>query len=196
MATITLLRPLLPSVERNKKHQDYSMYQRILNGERSAHTEFYNQYAGKMFTLALRYVSSRMDAQEIVNTSFVKAIKSIKYYNNSGSLEGWLRTIVKRTAIDHCRKYIYKKPSKVELMEYDAKVYNKGIDQLDAEDFLQLIQLVPNASRVVFNLFAIEGYSHKEISKELDISIGTSKWHVSNARKILSNAIKSQGYGQ
>lgn len=195
MVASTVLRHLLPLVNRSKIHLSPPMHERLLKGERSAHTDFYNQYAGKMFTLALRYVSSRMDAQEIVNTAFVTAIKSIKSYSGSGSLEGWLRTIVKRTAIDHCRKYVYKKPTSMELMEYDAKVYNQALDQLDAQDFLKVIQLVPNASRVVFNLFAIEGYSHKEIGKELNISEGTSKWHVSNARKILSNELKSQGYG-
>jgi len=196
MVTISILKPLLPSIVKGKTKQQPTMHQRLLGGDRSACTEFYNLYAAKMFTLALRYVSSKMDAQEVVNSAFVTAIKSIKSYKASGSLEGWLRTIVKRTAIDHCRKYIYKQPSKMELMEYDAKVYNTAIDQLNAEDFLKIIQKVPDASRVVFNLFAIEGYSHKEISKELNISTGTSKWHLSNARKILSNEIKSQAYGQ
>lgn len=195
MVASTLLKQLLPLANRNILMPSPTLLDRLLRNERSAQTDFYNQYAGKMFSLTLRYVSSRQDAQEIVNTSFLTAIRSIESYKAIGSLEGWLRTIVKRAAIDHCRKYIYKIPSKSEILEHDSKVYNNALDELNAQDFLSVIQKVPNASRVVFNMFAIEGYSHKEIAKELNISEGTSKWHVSKARKVLIEQLKSQGYG-
>ncbi len=195
MVASTFLKQLLPLANRNPVMTSPTLLDRLLSNERSAQSEFYHKYAGKMFSLTLRYVSSRQDAQEIVNTSFLTAIRSIKSYKGSGSLEGWLRTIVKRTAIDHCRKYIFKIPAKSEILEHDSKVYNKALDELDAQDFLNVIKKVPDASRVVFNMFAIEGYSHKEVARELKISEGTSKWHVSNARKVLMDQLKNQGYG-
>ena len=79
-----------------------------------------------------------------------------------------------------------------EIMDFNSKTYNDALNKLNAEDFLKIIALVPKGSRTVFNLFAIEGYSHKEIGVELSISEGTSKWHLSNARKKLMEIINSQ----
>ena len=92
-------------------------------------------------------------------------------------------------------KNIKKNIETVEILDFDAKVYNAAIANLEAKDFLKLVDQLPKASRLVFNLFAIEGYSHKEICQELGISEGTSKWHLSNARKKLVHIMKSENYG-
>lgn len=168
---------------------------RLKKGERIAQTECFKLYFGKMFSVALRYTSSREDAKEVVNSAFLKVFKSIQNFNSTGSFEGWIRTIVKRVSIDHCKKYVYNNTPTYEILDFDATVYNNAINKLAVEDFLSLVVKLPKASRTVFNLFAIEGYSHKEIGKELNISEGTSKWHLSNARKILIDNIKSERYG-
>lgn len=157
-------------------------------------TSFYKAHSAKMMTIASRYTSSREDATEVVNNAFMKAIKSIGSYQPQGKIDAWLSVIVKRTAIDYCRKYTYNKPTKVEVQDIDYKVYNEAMNSLREMDFLELLQKVPPSSRTVFNLFAIEGYSHKEISKTLGISEGTSKWHLSNARKVLIEQLKSKNY--
>ena len=167
----------------------------LKKGDRIAQTKCYREYGGKMFTVALRYTSSKEDAKEIINSAFLKVFKSIKSYKAKGSFEGWIRTIVKRASIDHCRKFVYKNVPTHEILDMDATVYNDAINQLRAEDFLLLIGKLPKASRTVFNLFAIDGYSHREICRELQISEGTSKWHLSNARKILIQIIKKERDG-
>lgn len=172
-----------------------SLVKGLRNKDRKSQSECYNMYVGKMYTVALRYTSSTEDAKEVINTAFLKVFSSIESFKGSGSFEGWIRTIVKRASIDHCRKYIYNNVATHEILEFDAKVYNEAINNLEAQDFLKIIVKIPKASRVVFNLFAIEGYSHKEICKELSISEGTSKWHLSNARKKLIQIIKSENYG-
>lgn len=180
----------LGRMKTNDTKSEASLIARLVQGERKAYNECYRLFSGKMYPTAIRYTSTRADADEVINTSFLKVFNSIKNYNFAGSFEGWIRTIVRRTSIDHCRKYTYNQPDTFELLEIDLLTYNEAIDNLSAEDFLQLIVLLPKASRTVFNMFAIEGYSHKEISVELNISTGTSKWHVSNARKLLIELLK------
>jgi len=186
---------MLQTKTTNTSKEEKSLIEGLSNNERSSQTAFYKKYFGLMFSIALRYSSTREDAHEIINMAFLKTFKSINSYSGSGSFEGWIRTIVKRTAIDYCRKFKYNTTQTHEILEIDATVYNEAINNLQAEDFLQIIALVPQASRTVFNLFAIEGYSHKEISDKLNISVGTSKWHLSNARKLLIDLIKSGDYG-
>jgi RNA polymerase sigma-70 factor (ECF subfamily) len=186
---------LLGSEMVEKNHQDFPLLAGLKRGERSIQTTCYKEYYGRMMAVVLRYTSSREDAKEIINSSFLNAFKSVHNYSGSGSFEGWLRTIVKRAAIDHCRKYVYNKAPQHEILEFDASVYNDAISQLQADDFLKLIDQVPPASRAVFNLFAIEGYGHREISETLGISEGTSKWHLSNARKKLVHIIKLENLG-
>ena len=186
---------LVNSEKIQKLEGENALVSRLKKGDRSSQTECYKLYFGKMYTVAYRYTSSREDAKEVVNSSFLKVFKSIHNYSGTGSFEGWIRTIVKRASIDHCRKYIYNNTPAHEILEFDAKVYNDAITKLEAEDFLRIVGQLPPSSRTVFNLFAIDGYSHKEISKELKISEGTSKWHLSNARKKLMQIIKSENYG-
>lgn len=178
----------------NLKGED-SLVNRLKKGDRRSQSECYNLYVGKMYAIALRYTSSKEDAREVINTAFLKVFNSIQSFQFKGSFEGWIRTIVKRVSIDHCRKYVYNNIPTYEVLEFDSKVYNEAINNLEAQDFLKLIVRIPEASRIVFNLFAIEGYSHKEVSKELNISEGTSKWHLSNARKKLINIINAEKHG-
>ena len=189
---------LLKLEESDLLARETDLVRALKKGDRKAQTRCYREYCGKMFSVALRYTSSKEDAKEIINSAFLKVFKSIKSYQEKGSFEGWIRTIVRRASIDHCRKFVYKNVPTHEILEFDAKVYNDAINQLQAEDFLQLIGKLPKASRIVFNLFAIDGYSHKEICRELQISEGTSKWHLSKARKTLIQIIKKErdGYGK
>ena len=175
-----------------KISDEHSLVNRLKRGDRISQSECYNLYVGKMYSIAMRYTSSKEDAKEVINTAFLKVFNSIQSFQFKGSFEGWIRTIVKRVSIDHCRKYVYNNIPTYEVLEFDAKVYNNAVNNLEALDFLKLVGKIPPASRIVFNLFAIEGYSHKEISKELNISEGTSKWHLSNARKKLINIINSE----
>lgn len=162
----------------------------LLKGDRKTQERFYRHFFPIMYPTALRYGSSTEDAQEIINTAFLKAINGIKKYK-SQNFGGWVRTIVKRTAIDYCRKFNYNKPQTFELIDIDEVEYNSALSNLEVKDIINLFSHLPNATRMVFNLFVFEELTHAEISEKLNISAGTSKWHVSNARKLLMDLIKS-----
>jgi len=111
----------------------------------------------------------------------MSVLKSIHTYKQ-GNFEGWISQIVRRTAIDYYRKYNYNKPTSVELIDYDEVTYNKALSNLQLEEILKMIQKLPPATRTVFNLFIFDEMTHEEVANKLDISVGTSKWHISKGR--------------
>ena len=138
----------------------------------------------------MRYTHDRNLAMEIVNSGFLKVFKKLETFQFSGSLEGWIRKIVYHSLVDHFKK----KSSNIHFLEIekgDKPKENYVLEGLYVEDILKLVDRLPDATRRVFILYAIEGYKHREIATELMISIGTSKWHLSEARKKLKNFLLS-----
>jgi RNA polymerase sigma factor (sigma-70 family) len=164
-------------------------------GNRRAQENFYREYFPSMFPIAFRFSSSKEEAQETINLAFLTVIKSIKNYTQ-GNFGGWVNTIVKRTAIDYFRKYNNDNVKSLEIAEYDEVSYNDAISNLHIEDILNLVQKLPPATPTVFNLFVFDDMTHDEIAKKLSISKGTSKWHVSNGRSILTELFKGQNQGK
>ena len=158
-------------------------------GSRSAQENFYREYFPSMFPIAFRFSSSKEEAHEIINTAFLTVIKTIKNYTQD-NFGGWVNTIVKRTAIDYFRKYNKVNVQTFEIAEYDEISYNDALSNLHIEDILNLVQKLPPATRTVFNLFVFDDMTHDEIAKKLSISKGTSKWHVSNGRSLLTELFK------
>ncbi len=148
----------------------------------------------RFFDLALRIVRRYTNDQEtqlhIVNEGFLRVFTKISNYQGTGSFEGWLSKLIFHEVSNHFRK----KQSHFKFIEVDQQhgqtVHNDGLDALKYEDLELEIKALPESSRKVFMLFAVEGFSHKEISQKLNISEGTSKWHVSNARKILKKNLE------
>ncbi len=136
----------------------------------------------------MRYIKDKDKAALIVNDGFLKVFRKLETYSFKGNFEGWVRRIVFRSLSDNLRKnanYI-----KFMVFEDFERAYEDNVlDHLFEEDILKLIDLVPEASGEVFVLYAIQGYSHKEIAQIKGISIGTSKWHLSRARKKLQELI-------
>ncbi|MBL7906480.1 MAG: sigma-70 family RNA polymerase sigma factor [Bacteroidales bacterium] len=146
-------------------------------------------YYGYVKSLALRFSSDQMDAEEILNDSFLKVFTNLNTYNESQEFKGWLRRIVINTAID-----AYRKRSKIpESSEPDPGIINEftedAIDRISAEEILQMVRSLTPAYRMVFTLYAIEGYTHKEIAEMLGISEGTSKSNLRDARIRLQKMI-------
>lgn len=146
----------------------------------------YRKYAKKMYGICLSYVSERNLAQDVLQESFIKVFEKIKDFKSKGSLEGWIRRIITNTAIDYLRSkqrmqnYI---SDKVEITEDVNEI--DGYVNLKTQDILKQVSRLPDGARVVFNLYAVEGYTHKEIAKKLNITEGTSKSQFSRARKLL-----------
>src|ERR1017187_3214009 len=151
---------------------------------------FYERYYGKMMSLCSRYCHNREDAHELLNSGFLKVFQNIKTFKSQGSLEGWVRKIILNTILEvHRSRIKYREIISYPEKEPDAEINVDIVESLYAEDIIKIISLLPAASRVVFNLFAVEGYSHAEISEMLKISTGTTKWHVSYAREKLKTMI-------
>ena len=152
----------------------------------------YRRFFPAMIGMCMRYTQNHDLAMEIVNSGFLKVFLKLHTFRFEGSLEGWIRRLVYHSLADHFKK----KSSNIHFLEIEQGEQprdNLVLDELYAEDILKSIDRLPDATRNVFILYALEGYKHHEIARELDISIGTSKWHLSEARKKLKKYLHEQG---
>ena len=154
----------------------------------------YEKFYGYAIGLCLRYANSREEAQEILNDGFIKVFKHINSHKSEASFKAWMRRIMINAAIAHYRKYQAHYHS-LEI-SYAAQLENRtaqleALDQLSREEILRMVQQLPPSYRMVFNLYAIEGYSHNEIATKLDISTGTSKSNLAKARMKLRKMMKA-----
>ena len=143
-----------------------------------------------MYGICLRYTNSSDDAQDVLHEGFLKIFDKIGQFQSRGSFEGWMRRIMVNTALEKFRnqyRHVSIQDNSIELESDTGEDVN---DSLTAKELMKFIQELSPQYRIVFNLYAIEGYSHKEISHMLDISEGTSKSNLSRARTILQDKIK------
>lgn len=155
----------------------------------------YEMFSSRMFGVCLRYAGSKEDAQDILHEGFLKIFEKIEQYAARGSFEGWVRKIMVNTALEKYRSQYRMVRLEDEGRESDEKNHEDLADNITVNELLLLIKELSPQYRVVFNLYAIEGYTHKEISDMLDISEGTSKSNLSRARSILQERVK-QYYNQ
>ncbi|MEL6133079.1 MAG: RNA polymerase sigma factor [Bacteroidota bacterium] len=154
-----------------------------------AQRELYELFAPKMLVVCYRYASNAAEAEDILQEGFIKIYQSIKKYKDKGSFEGWIRRIIINTAIDVLRKERHVH-HQLELNEAIAEDYQEDVlDQLEAAYVLDVIQGLPDGYRMVFNLYAIEGFSHAEIGKKLKISESTSRSQYTRARSMLKRKL-------
>lgn len=152
--------------------------------------ELYKRFSSKMYAVCLRYASNSDDAQDILQDGFVKIFKNLEKFRGEGSFEGWVRRIFVNTAIEHLRK----KTPMVSIGEKEERALplseKNALDNLAEKDILALIQQLSPGYRTVFNMYVIEGYTHKDIGEILGISEGTSKSQLARARVILQDKVK------
>jgi RNA polymerase sigma factor (sigma-70 family) len=169
----------------------------IINGckdhDRKAQEQLYRKFYRAMMTLCLRYTKNEIDALEALNTGFYKVFKNIAKYDASrASIYTWIRTII----INSCLDFIKKKDAQIETKELDEAISidlpPDIISKMSADEILELVRQLAPASQAVFNLYVIEGYNHNEIAGLMGISAGTSKWHLSEARKKLQKMMTEQ----
>lgn len=155
-------------------------------GDRKAQEALYRSFYKSMMNLCLRYTKNDLDAMEAMNTGFYKVYKNIQKYDpQQATLYTWMRTII----INSCLNQAGLKENRFQTVELsyarEIDVSPEILSTLSAANLLKIIRQLPLATQTVFNLYIIEGYSHKEIAALLSISEGTSKWHLSDARKKL-----------
>ena len=152
----------------------------------------YAKFSAKMFAICLRYARDYHSAEDILQEGFIKAYQNIEKFRSEGSFEGWLRRIFVNTAIEHFRRSSPMYPV-MEVTQADNHTVNdEVIEHLAANDLLKMIQTLSPGYRTIFNLYVIEGYSHKEIAALLGINEGTSKSQLARARYLLQEKVKNQ----
>ncbi len=164
-----------------------------LKGNRRDQELLYRRHAAKLYAVCLQYSGNDEEARDILQEGFIKIFENLVHYKHEGSFEGWVRRIMVNTALEKYRsKHLLHRVDDIDrIPEPDAEPDNEDYAGLQAVDLLGIIRELPPKYRMVFNLFAIEGYSHREISKMMKISEGTSKSNLSRARVILQRRVGS-----
>ena len=152
----------------------------------------YEKYAGKMLYVCLRYTKNKDEAQDVLQEAFIKVFSHLNSFKSEGSFEGWIRRIVVNCSLEFLRN---KKRTlvfeDVEAANNLGETNNNIIGNINAKELTDLIMKLPDGYRLVFNLFVIEGYGHKEIAEMLNITEGTSKSQLSKARMHLQKSVHS-----
>jgi RNA polymerase sigma-70 factor (ECF subfamily) len=163
--------------------------------DRKAQEHIFRTYYSDFLKICLRYANDQPGAEAMLSDAFFKIFTKIDSYTGAGAFEGWMRRIVVNTCLTHFRTYGSNKASALPEPDNDSgdslnlQTTNEALSRLGMQELARLIQSMPPMSRTVFNLFIFEGYSHKEIANLLDISEGTSHWHVCSARKWLKSKL-------
>ncbi|GAB4092406.1 RNA polymerase sigma factor [Flaviaesturariibacter terrae] len=161
------------------------------NGDRKLQKELYERYAPKMYGVCLRYAGTSEEAEDILQEGFVKVFSKITSFRGDGSFEGWIRRIIVNTAIEHFRRKTYLQPVGEREEETVESDYLTVLDSLAEKDIIGLVQQLSPGYRSVFNMYVVEGYTHKQIGELLGISEGTSKSQLSRAKAILQDLVRT-----
>ncbi|MNJ88934.1 ECF RNA polymerase sigma factor SigR [compost metagenome] len=170
---------------------DLTLVNECAKGNSKAQRALFDKFAPKMLAVCQRYLRNNQEAEDVLQDGFVKVFQKIVDFKMEGSLEGWIRRIIVNTALDTIRKN--KKlldDVQVEEVQYKVSFTDHQFDGMDLAQLMKLINDMPDGYRVVFNMFAIEGYSHKEIADTLGVTENTSKSQYSRARAFLRTQLE------
>jgi RNA polymerase sigma factor (sigma-70 family) len=177
------------------KKQVTKLVEGCIGNGRSAQEALYKAFYGQMLRICYRYSKTEDSAQDALNEGFLKVFQNIKTFDaGKGDLGAWICTIMIRTAIDHNRRELKFTSETYDDQDTDKYFIDPQVlGRLYAQDLLKIIGQLPDATRVIFNLSVIDGYSHKEIGQQLQITESTSRWHLSEAKKKLRALLQAQG---
>jgi RNA polymerase sigma-70 factor (ECF subfamily) len=169
--------------------QDQEWIEGCKQGDSTAQRNVFDRYSAKMYAVCCRYVKDKMEAEDVLVTAFTKVFDRIHQFKAEGSFEGWIRRIMVNESLTWLRQHKFMQvETDIEAADYEPD-YQMLEDHLQAEDLLKLIDGLPVGYKMVFNLYAIEGYSHKEIGEQLGINENTSKSQLSRARVYLQKQL-------
>ena len=164
------------------------LIQKCKKNDTKAQSDIYKLFSGKLFALCLKYSRNHVEAEDNLQDAFMTIFEKISQYKYKGSFEGWLKKITVNTALQRYRsKGVFNIVNEDNIEETTLETEDN--DDIDIDFLLLIIQELPDRYRLVFNLYALDGYSHKEIAKILDITTGTTKSNLARARQILKNKI-------
>lgn len=175
-----------------QQYSDADLVRGILQGSRLHQEALYQQYSVPMFRVVLRFVRDRGEAEDVLQEAFVRVFRDMNQFRSEGALGGWIRRIMVNTSLSHLRKQKDFLRETDDFTPFEGKMRTEEdfAAQLDAETLLTYLQKLPTGYRTVFNLYAIEGYSHDEIAEQLGISVGTSKSQLFKAREFLKKMLE------
>jgi RNA polymerase sigma factor (sigma-70 family) len=167
-----------------------AILQGCLHNHPVAQRELYNRFSPKMLAVCYRFAHNREDAEDMLQESFIKVFSQIHTFQNKGAFEGWIRRIIVHTCINHLKKNKRFNES-VDIMNANGiQVREESIPSIvQAKQIVECIRLLPIGYRTVLNLYAIEGYSHKEIADMLDIEESTSRSQYTRAKQMLEDIL-------
>jgi RNA polymerase sigma factor (sigma-70 family) len=176
---------------------DVTLVKECIAGNVRFQQALFDKFAPKMLGVCLRYCKSTEQAEDVLQDGFVKVFGKLKDYKNQGSLEGWIRRIMVNTALDQIRKDgRHQFHVSVDDVAFKMEQNSFIVEGLVADDLMKMVQSMPEGYKVVFNLFAIEGYSHAEIAETLGISENTSKSQYSRSRAYLRERLEKLNNGR
>jgi RNA polymerase sigma factor (sigma-70 family) len=173
----------------NHNVSENDLIEGCIGGDRKMHELLYERFSPKMYAVCLRYASSPDDAQDLLQEGFIKIFRNLDKFRKEGSFEGWIRRVFVNTSIEHYRK----KVNLNSIGEKEEKFIEDPswniLDQMAEKDIIELVQELSPGYRSVFNMYVIEGFSHKEIGDIMGISEGTSKSQLARAKSILQKRV-------
>ncbi len=170
--------------------KDENLIKECLKNNRVAQKELYDKYSSKLMGVCIRYTNSKEDAEDMLIEGFTLIFQKLSMFKGDGSFEGWMKRIMINNAISHFRtnsKYRFHKD--IEEVYNEIEKQESIIEKMEAQRIMKLVNSMPKGYRMIFNLYAVEGYTHREIADKLDLSEGTSKSQFSKARKWLQNRL-------
>lgn len=175
--------------------EEQQLIKACLKGEGAAFEALYRRFAAKMLAVCHRYAHDREEAKDLLQEGFIRVFESLPKFRDEGSFEGWIRRIMVLTALEFYRKNTRHRESyggNIEQLhdEYHPVSADDIYAQMNFEELIAMIQELPPAYKMVFNLYVFEGMKHEEIARELNISVGTSKSNLSDARRILQKRVE------
>lgn len=177
-------------IQDKQNMSEEQMIKECLKNNPLAQKTLYNKLGPKMMGVCLRYMTNLEEAQDVLQDGFIKVFDKLGAYSGAGSFEGWVRRIFVNTALDAIRKNKHlKHQAQIDDTAFALKSNDFIFETLIAEDLIKVLQELPLGYKTVFNLYAIEGYSHKEIAKKMNVTISTSKSQFSRAKAMLREKI-------
>ncbi|MCY7330934.1 MAG: sigma-70 family RNA polymerase sigma factor [Saprospiraceae bacterium] len=179
------LPPPITVTRYTERSTDDELRQGCLDHHHLAQKYLYQRYFGRLLRIPMRYTGDRADAVEVLNHAFLKIFDAMASYQAIGSFAGWMARIVFHCSIDFVRRRTAYQKNMVLGEVLETPIDNEIVRDLESEALYALVQCLPAAARSVFSLYVVDGYKHAEIAKMLGIEEGTSKWHLSDARRRL-----------
>ncbi len=174
------------------QNKEQTLIQACINKERWAQKELYEEFYGKMMGVCMRYATNREEARDVLHEGFIKVFKNLHKYNPGTSLSAWIRRIMVNTSIDFYRKNSKRRTEDIDQVQHYSSNEPDAVSKVSEREILKAVQKLSPVYRTVFNLYAIEGFPHKEIAQKLGITESTSRSNLLKARLKLQALLEAR----